>query len=575
MEISVDDPEIDLARPSLSFSGITFSDGQTIRIEPGEVVVFVGPNNAGKSAALRELHQWVGRSIAQKVIVGASLHRIGDEKSLRAYLERYAQKRGDVGQVHYTGLGYDIFHNNLSWFDRPDDRHPVASFFSSLIGTETRLTGSNPAPPISLYDEPPTHPIHLLLQDDKLAELISTLFRRAFGKDLVVFRGGGSQFPLYVGNKPAKSVGKDELSKEFVDALRASSEPLQGQGDGMRSFATVLLYVLAVNNHSIQFLDEPEAFLHPPQARLLGEYIASQRQSKSQLFIATHSTDILEGLITGGSNKIRVVRIQRDGNTNRAKELSKEKTASISSDPLTRYSGVFSGIFYERVIIAEADGDCLLYNSLLRTKTVSGDHHPDVLFIHAAGKHRMGDLAETLRALGVHVSVIADLDLLNDEGTFRGLVEKLGGSWTEMAPHWKAIKTSVESLRPPLTVEQVKQLIQKELDAVSGSGSFPKASERNIKYVFKTLSPWDVIKQAGRRGFKAGPTTNQFDQLAAKCSEIGLWLVPEGEIEGFCRSIEAGHGPAFVERVLQERNIETDVELEEARTFIKRVWQGP
>jgi hypothetical protein len=369
-------------------------------------------------------------------------------------------------------------------------------------------------------------------------------------------------------------LGKDELSKEFVDALRASSGQLQGQGDGMRSFATVLLYVLAADNHSIQFLDEPEAFLHPPQARLLGEYIASQRQSKSQLFIATHSTDILEGLIAGGSKKIRVVRIQRDGNTNRAKELSKEKTASISSDPLTRYSGVFSGIFYERVIIAEADGDCLLYNSLLRTKAVSGDQHPDVLFIHAAGKHRMGDLAETLRALGVHVSVIADLDLLNDEGTFKGLVEKLGGNWTEMAPHWKAIKTSVESLRPPLTVEQVKQLIQKELDAVSGSGSFPKARERNIKYVFKTLSPWDVIKQAGRRGFKAGPTTNQFDQLAVKCAQIGLWLVPEGEIEGFCRSIEAGHGPAFVERVLQERNIETDYELEEARMFIKKVWQG-
>jgi hypothetical protein len=38
----------------------------------------------------------------------------------------------------------------------------------------------------------------------------------------------------------------------------------------MRSFATVLLYVLAADTHSVQFLDELEAFLHPPQARLLG-----------------------------------------------------------------------------------------------------------------------------------------------------------------------------------------------------------------------------------------------------------------------------------------------------------------
>jgi hypothetical protein len=187
MEISVDDLDVDSVRPSLTFSGITFSDGQTIRVEPAEIVVFVGPNNAGKSAALRELHHWIARSIPQKVIVGASLDKIGDERSLRAYLERHAQKRGDVGKLHYTGLGYDIHYSHLSFFDRPDDRHPVAPFFTSLIDTETRLTGSNPAPPIALYDEPPTHPIHLLMQDDKLAELISMLFRRAFGKDLVVF----------------------------------------------------------------------------------------------------------------------------------------------------------------------------------------------------------------------------------------------------------------------------------------------------------------------------------------------------------------------------------------------------
>lgn len=72
-------------------------------------------------------------------------------------------------------------------------------------------------------------------------------------------------------------------------------------------------------------------------------------------FIATHSTDILDGLMAGGLNKIRLIRIRRDGDVNHIKELSREKTASISNDPLTRYSGVFSGIFFQRVIIAEAD----------------------------------------------------------------------------------------------------------------------------------------------------------------------------------------------------------------------------
>ena len=94
------------------------------------------------------------------------------------------------------------------------------------------------------------------------------------------------------------------------------------------------------------------------------------------------------------------------------------------------------------------------------------------------------------KALGVPVSIIADLDLLNDEGTFKGLVEKLGGCWSEIGPHWRAIKTSVEELRPPITAEQVKGLILKELETVSGLEPFPKQAERKLKYIFKTLSPW-------------------------------------------------------------------------------------
>lgn len=35
--------------PSLTFSGLTFSDGTEVSLEPDDVVVFVGPNNAGKA----------------------------------------------------------------------------------------------------------------------------------------------------------------------------------------------------------------------------------------------------------------------------------------------------------------------------------------------------------------------------------------------------------------------------------------------------------------------------------------------------------------------------------------------
>ena len=340
----------------------------------------------------------------------------------------------------------------------------------------------------------------------------------------------------------------------------------------MRSFTTVMLHVLLAANHSIQFLDEPEAFLHPPQARLLGEYIASERESDTQLFIATHSTDILDGLLASGGSKVRIIRIQRDGDVNRIKELSKERTASIANDTLTRYSGVFKGIFYERVFITESDSDCMFYSSILNTRSVVGDQQPDVLFIHASGKHRMAKLATTLRSLDVPVSVIADIDILNEENAFRGLVESLGGSWDDIAHHWRAVKNGVEAIRPPLNAEQVKSMLLKEIEPVSGIEDFPKTTERSVKRIFRSVSPWDNVKQAGKGALSTGPVSINYNHLEDKCSRFGLWIVPVGELEGFCKTMQASHGPAFVEKILEERVLETDTELKSAREFISKIW---
>ena len=90
--------------------------------------------------------------------------------------------------------------------------------------------------------------------DPGLSQGISEKFRHAFGKDLTPFRAGGTNFPLYVGEKPTMPPGKDELSKESVEALQSSNVMLEKQGDGMRSFASVILHVLKAQTHSIQHL---------------------------------------------------------------------------------------------------------------------------------------------------------------------------------------------------------------------------------------------------------------------------------------------------------------------------------
>ncbi len=565
-------PMANLERPTLVFESVTFSDGSTLTFEDDDIVVFVGPNNAGKSATLREMEAMVARPHTGVIVHSAQIKKTGDSGSLRAYLELHSQKSGSGADLYFGGIGFNIHNDYISCFDRTNERHPVASFFTKRLATETRIQDSTAAPAIDLYSSPPTHPIHMLLMDEKLAAEMSGKFRHAFGVDLIPFRAGGGSFPLYVGMKPTLASGKDELSREFVEELQRTSDKLDSQGDGMRSFAAVLLHILAANNHSIQFLDEPEAFLHPPQARLLGKYIAEGRREKSQLFIATHSTDILDGLIEGGSDNVRIIRIRREGNINRIKELSKSQTREVAKDTLTRFSKVFDGIFFEHVIVCESDADCMFYQAILSLPSISGERRPDVLFVHTAGKHRMSKLAGTLRALDVPVSVIADIDVLNEENTFRTLFEKLGGAWTDIQPHWKAVSHAVLSQGPPLNAQQVKTMIAEQINDVAGTAEFPRVKENAIKKVFKTVSPWSALKQSGRRGLPNGEPTTQYDKLAEKCASIGLWIVPVGEVEGFCQSL-GSHGPGFVEKVLETKSLETDPELAEAREFVDKIWQ--
>jgi predicted ATPase len=559
-------------RPRLSFETVTFSDGTTLSFEDDDIVVFVGPNNAGKSAALRELEAWVVRSQAGVVVKSATLFKTGSAADLKAYLEVHAQKSGPAGQQSFGGIGFSIHETHVDYFDRPVDRHPVASFFAKRLATETRIQDSNGAPALALFQQPPTHPIHVLLMDEVLAADISSKFKHAFGKDLTPFRAGGSSFPLFVGPKPVLKPGKDELSREFIKSLQETNVQLDSQGDGMRSFATVLLHVLASQTQSVQFLDEPEAFLHPPQARLLGRYIAESRRDQSQLFIATHSTDILDGLIEGGSNKVRIVRLRRDGDVNRVSELNNEQTALVAKDTLTRFSGVFDGIFFEHVIICESDADCMFYQSVLNLPEISGDRRPDVLFVHTSGKHRMAKLASTLRALDVPVSVIADIDVLSERNTFQALLEKLGGDWSVVEGHWSALSHAVTSQRPPLNAAQVTAMIEAELSGVGGTGPFPQSNETAIKRVFKTVSPWSALKQSGRSAIPAGEAIRHFDAMYELCSAVGLWIVPVGEVEGFCRTI-GSHGPGFVEKVIEERSLGSDSELKEAREFVAKIWK--
>ena len=562
--------------PSVTFESITFSDGTTIKLEPSDVVVIVGPNNSGKSVALRELEGTFDPNSQRMVLQSFETRKVGTKEDFEAFVKKHGRIRSSGRSWILSGYQWNLSMSPLNiqqyW---PDKIVSFRSMFCLRMPTETRILGSNPAPAINVREEALSHPIHLLLDDDSLEIKISEYFKRAFLDEVVLDRNPSRTIALLVGTRPTPNLesGEDRLSKTYRDRVYASTIPLDQQGDGMRSFASVILHLLAPITASILLLDEPEAFLHPPQARFLGEIIASEKSTRAQLFVATHSPDVLQGLVNVASGQMRLLRMQREGKVNRVKELDKELVKKISSDPIMNYSSVMSGVFHERVIICESDSDCMFYSSILDLNAVHGEGQPDVLFVHAGGKDRIPTLTETLKALDVRVDVIADIDILRDEGKLRLLVNALEGDWSAIEQFAKNVRTAVENSKPGLSIEQIKNGIQTSLAQELPPSDPERYLHSSIRAIFRSASPWDAVKRSGESAIPPGQATQEFQELLRCFREMGLWVVPVGEVEGFCRSV-GGHGPAWARQVISERDLATDNELDPAREFVRSLWKS-
>ena len=551
-------------------SEIKFSDDTTLQLEKDDVVVFVGPNNAGKSPSLKEMATLLkSKTRKGKVLKDISIEKEGDETELFTLLDKSATKNYNApNNLLYQGFGFQIYELNAkqNFSNYSNGIGALVPLFANCLTTEQRLQAANPANNIKLTTEAKQHPIHYLQEDDTLEQRFSDYFRQAFGTDLIVHRNAGSEVPLYVGEKPEIEVGEDRVSVTYLGKLE-KLDLLHEQGDGMRSFVGVLL-IAFISNHSILFIDEPEAFLHPPQARLLGKMLAKDLPSERQLFLATHSEDFLKGLLDANINKLKIIRIQRDGSINRINSLTSSDIQNVWNDSLLRHSNVLNGLFHSKVVICESDSDCRFFSAVLSAQfDNTSSIAPDILFIHCGGKHRIPTAIKALKKLNVSIKVVSDFDVLSDANPLKEIFEGLGGVWLDIENDWQIIKREIEQKRPAFLTDDLRKDIENILNNTA-ERIFPKEKINEIQKILKKASAWTEAKEVGKPYIPSGNATQAFERIQIKLKEKGFLILEVGELESFVKSV-GNHGPKWVIEVLT-KDLKTDPELEVARQFVKQ-----
>jgi len=561
-----------LVPPRVWVKSVTFSDRTGVSFSPEDIVVLVGPNNSGKSVALSNIEQKARNPKSPGIVVrDVEIATQGSEDALIQWLEKTSRKSlSNPSNPIYTRLGSAVHQSQAKswWTNYANGLQELSGFFVYHLTTDARLSAANPAPNIALTRDPLTHPIHYLQVDDKVESEMSSHFREAFREDLVVHRNAGKEVPLHCGEKPIPGEGQDRVSLDYIKALE-QLPALHKQGDGMRSFVGVLLHSLVVD-HTVILIDEPEAFLHPPQARLLGQMIVKETPENRQLFVATHSGDFLRGLLDTDTKRVRIVRLQRNGNVNPIKELDNSGIRQVWDDPILRYSNVLDGLFHSKVVLCEADADCRFYSAIMDALVdPTGEHRREhVMFLHCGGKARMPVVISSLANLDVRISVIADFDILNSEEPLRSIWEALGETWGQVQSYWATIKNAIDQKKPELASAEVIQEVQGILGSVKEEW-FPKEARRNIETILRRSNPWSHAKSVGKPFIPSGEPTKACNRLLQSFEQKGLFVVPVGELEGFARSV-GGHGPKWVNSVLK-KNLEKDQELKAARSFVDQV----
>ncbi|MCE0745326.1 ATP-binding protein [Acetobacter sicerae] len=549
-------------RPSASISKLTFSGDQEFYFKPKEKVILVGPNNSGKSQTLREIIAVCqnGDQARPFVLKKVEILKLGTSDDLRNFLEENASYRDS----YYSYKSWRIHYSAIKgWNVQSYLQNGLSGGYIKNIDANERLQICTQQKSIG-PDDQQSKPQHILYDNSALMGKVSCLFRQAFGQDIMFDYRGGSVIPIHVGKLPHSSL-VDRVGDAYVAAVRANPL-LDRQGDGMKSYAGILFETI-VADLDINLLDEPEAFLHPPQMRRLGETLASE--VRGQLIVATHSSDIMRGFLEGTKGNVRVLRIRREGLQNFVSEAEPAVIQELWARPELRYSNALEGVFHEETIICEDDSDCRVFNAVADYLAAKDDKSwKDTAYVPTGGKHGVRKVAEVLRNIGVPIKVVFDIDFLSEKNVVRDTVQAFGGNWEEIEPLWTRVDAAVRNGVKPKSFEEIKSELILLIENCNGE----KLPRGEITEVMKQTSSWNLLKKFGKDAIPNGEAQSQYEDLKCRLEDIGIYLVPVGEIENFCRDL-GSHGPKFVNKLLTEVSFD-DVRLDSLRQFVSLVHKG-
>ncbi|MCR5493467.1 MAG: ATP-binding protein [Streptococcus sp.] len=557
--------------PSVVIKEITFNDENKITFSKDDIVLLVGANNVGKSRTLKDLREDLNESSKTKLLVKDVKYGTTNftAERLREYFER------NITKSSYGG--YNVFLDDNDSFTFSDHNFINIAYekifykaMFSFLSTENRLGLTKPIKFNFEIDKQNLKIMEKLDTDSESINKLNTAIDLGFQKSIEVDED------YFDGNMVKKyKIGESNEIASIIESNKRDSlnklkqfEDLHNQGDGIRN-AVAILASLIVNEHSLFLIDEPETFLHPPQAKILGKNLVKLSIGK-QLFISTHNIDFIRGILEEDSSRVKIIKIDRHDNNNSFNLVDNGSITKISSDKNLKFTNILNGLFYQQVVLCENESDCKFYSAILEHEDIT--IYQNTLFCAVGGKEQFKKIVPLLKELNIEYKIIADIDLINNIDSLKQLLNSaIPDCYKEIAEQHREFleKFQNEMDSQVKTQEEIKLKIGK---LFTKDKYISSNTVEQIKSLLRDVSSLKLLKTGGKNIIPQGNCVKLFNKINKFLKVNNIFILECGEIERFVRDV-SGHGNNWVEKVFTKyKDIDDDV-YEEARRFIRNIFK--
>lgn len=515
-------------------AGSSVSDKTPLEVQLGSILVFVGPNNSGKSLALREIENWcLGPKPKTKVISNVGIKYPDTYEEALQLLKNFETGPPTEGQAEvekHFWIGVHAFRQDQpvlqlqiseetlqSSIDNKNEQYLIPHLinpYTVRLDGRTRFALSNDQNSGDIKKAAKNH-LWALFRNDKARKTMRDLTNNAFELYFTVDPTNMTKFGIRLSRKEPEDNLEEQALDERARKFHSNATHISEFSDGVQAFVGLTSAILSLE-HKIMLVDEPEAFLHPSLAYLLGENMAEIADVRNaSLVVSTHSSEFLMACLTKVQN-ISVVRLTYRDGTATARDLSADELKDMIQDPLLRSTKTLEALFHNAVVITESDTDRAFYDEINRRLESDDRGIGQCLFLNAQNKQTISRILKPLREIGVPAVGIPDLDVLN----------MLDTNWNDL----------MLAIRIP-------------------SSEFTQIDKnrKNIVQEFASISTpeQDAIKKIGVSGLTATKTTAE--NLLKKLSEYGLFIVENGELETWLSNLNVnGKGAKWLVKMFSK-----------------------